>query len=285
MILITGANGVVGRHVMNVLLAQGVSVGAVTRGADGTRLPENVEAVVGDLGRPSWIGTALEGAEAIQISPRATGAGLEELLKLAAERGVRRVVLLSATTVEYPAGEARFAAQFEHAEDLVARSGLEWTVLRLADFAANALAWVPQLKAGDVVRGAYGRAASSPIHETDIAAVAARALLGGVPAGSVYTLTGPRSVDQYEKVQLLGDAVHRPLSFQELPPEQVRQAMLAQGLPEEVPARLLGSLADYSVHPGPTTTTVEELLGRPARTFADWARDNAPAFQSQPSFS
>jgi len=285
MILITGANGVVGRHVMNVLLEQGVSVGAVTRGADGTRLPDNVEAVVGDLARPSWIETALEGAEAIQISPRATGAGLEELLKLAAERGVRRVVLLSATTVEYPAGEARFAAQFEHAEDLVARSGLEWTVLRLADFAANALAWVPQLKAGDVVRGAYGRAASSPIHETDIATVAARALLGGFPAGSVYTLTGPRSVDQYEKVRLLGEAVHRPLSFQELPPEQVRQAMLAQGLPEEVPARLLGSLADYSVHPGPTTTTVEELLGRPALTFADWARDNAPAFQAQPTFS
>ncbi|MFD6066427.1 MULTISPECIES: NAD(P)H-binding protein [Amycolatopsis] len=284
MILLTGANGVVGRQVMNVLSRRGTDVAAVTRG-DGAGLPGTAKVVAGDLFRPGWIETALEGVEAIQISPRATGPGLEELLKLAAGRGVRRVVLLSATTVEYPAGEARFAAQFQHAEDLVKRSGLEWTVLRLADFAANALAWAPQIKAGDVVRGAYGRAATSPIHETDIAEVAARALLGGVPAEAVYTLTGPGSVDQHEKVRLIGAAVGRPLSFQELPPEQVRQGMLAQGLPEEVPARLLGSLADYSERPGPTTTTVEELLGRPALTFADWARDNAPAFQAQPIFS
>ncbi|MFJ8917302.1 NAD(P)H-binding protein [Amycolatopsis sp. NPDC102389] len=284
MILITGANGVVGRQVMNVLLRQGVDVAAVTRG-DGAGLPGDAEVVAGDLFQPDWIEPALEGVEAIQISPRATGPGLEELLKLAAGRGVRRVTLLSATTVEYPAGEARFAAQFQYAEDLVTRSGLEWTVLRLADFAANALAWAPQLQAGDVVRGAYGRAATSPIHETDIAEVAAHALLGDLPAESVYTLTGPGSVDQYEKVRLLGAAIGRELSFVELPPERVRQGMLAQGLPEEVPARLLGSLADYSERPGPTTTTVEELLGRPALTFAGWARDNAPAFQAQPTFS
>lgn len=271
MMLITGANGVVGRQVMNLLGPEGV---AVSRKA----LPGDANAVSGDLSHPQWLEPALNGAEAIQISPRATGPGLAELLRLAAEQGVRRVVLLSATTVEHPAGQARFAAQFKYAEDLVIESGLEWTVLRLADFAANALAWAPQIKAGDVVRGAYGRATTSPIHEADIAAVAVQALRGSIPAKSVYTLTGPQPLDQYEKVRLIGAAVDRGLSFQELPPEQVRQGMLAQGLPEEVPARLLGSLADYSNRPGPTTRTVQDLLGRPARTFADWAHDNASAF-------
>ena len=151
-------------------------------------------------------------------------------------------------------------------------------VLTHGNFAANALAWVPQLKAGDVVRGAYGKAATSPIHETDIATVAVQALLGGGHARSVYTLTGPESLDQYEKVRLIGAATGRSLSFQELPPEQVWQGLLAQGLPEEVPARLLGSLADYAVSAGPTTSTVEDLLGRPALTFADWARDHAAVF-------
>jgi uncharacterized protein YbjT (DUF2867 family) len=192
---------------------------------------------------------------------------------------VKRAVLLSATTVEYPAGEARFAAQFKAAEDLVTQSGLEWTVLRLADFAANALAWAPQIKTGDVVRGAFGRATTSPIHESDIAAVAVQALLDSAHTGWVYTLTGPRSLDQFEKARLIGAAIGRALSFQELSPERVRQGMLAQGLPEEVPARLLGSLADYAIRPGPTTRTVEDLLGRPALTFADWARDNASAFR------
>ncbi|WP_206784997.1 NAD(P)H-binding protein [Amycolatopsis sp. MtRt-6] len=274
MILLTGANGVVGRQVLKLLPDEAV---AVTRGLDGTSLPGG-KTVRGDLFHPQWIEAALDGVEAVQISPRATGPGLGELLKLAVKQGVRRVVLLSATTVEYPAGEPRFAAQFTAAEDLVTQSGLEWTVLRLADFAANALAWAPQIKAGDVVRGAYGRAASSPIHEADIAAVAVQALRGELPADAVYTLTGPQSLDQHEKVRLIGAALGRTLSFQELPPEQVRQGLLAQGLPEEVPARLLGSLADYSERPGPTTGTVADLLGRPALTFADWAGDNAAAF-------
>lgn len=279
MILVTGANGVVGRQVMKLLLGEDSAVAAVTRGLEATRLPHDAKVVTGDLFRPQWIEPALEGVEAIQISPRATGPGLGELLKLAVGQGVRRVVLLSATTVEHPAGEPRFAAQFKLAEDLVTGSGLEWTVLRLADFAANALAWAPQVKAGDVVRGAYGEAATAPIHEADIAEVAVQALRSDAHSGSVHTLTGPQLLDQHEKVRILGAALGRTLSFQELPPEQVRQGMLAQGLPEEVPARLLGSLADYATRPGPTTRTVEDLLGRPALTFADWAHDNASAFQ------
>ncbi|WP_086785230.1 NAD(P)H-binding protein [Streptomyces caniscabiei] len=278
MFMITGANGVVGRAVMKQLLRESAPVTGVTRGSGSAAMPEGVRTVRGDLFHPQWIEAALEGVEALQISPRATGPGLGELLRLAAGQGVRRVVLLSATTVEHPAGEARFAAQFQHAEDLVRGSGLDWTVLRLADFAANALAWAPQIRSGDVVRGAYGRATTSPIHEADIAAVAARALRGSLPPGSTHTLTGPQPLDQVAKVHLIGAALGRTLTFQELPPEHVRKGMLAQGLPEEVPARLLGSLADHADRPGPTTSTVEHLLGRPALTFADWARDNAPAF-------
>ncbi|MEU1510739.1 NAD(P)H-binding protein [Streptomyces sp. NPDC005811] len=287
MYLITGAGGVVGRRVMDLLLrerggggenGEKAAVAAVTRGPGADALPDGVRAVVGDLFHPGWIEPALAGARALQISPRATGPGLGALLRLAAGQGVRRVVLLSATTVDHPAGEARFAAQFRHAEDLVRNSGLDWTVLRLADFAANALAWAPQIRSGDVVRGAYGRAATSPVHEDDIAEVAVHALRGTLPPGPVHTLTGPQSLDQAEKVRLIGAALGRDLTFQELPPERIRQGMLAQGLPEEVPDRLLGSLADYARRPGPTTATVADLLGRPARTFADWARAHAPAF-------
>ncbi|MFB6725770.1 NAD(P)H-binding protein [Kribbella sp. NPDC056345] len=276
MILITGANGLVGRHVTNLLLQQGIPVAAVTRES---QPPNGATAVTGDLFDPHWLAETLDTVEAIQISPRATGPGLPELLQLAHKHGVRRAVLLSATTVEHPAGEPRFAAQFKAAEDLVKDSGLDWTILRLADFAANALAWVPQLKAGDVIRGAYAGATTSPIHEADIAAIAVQALAGKAHTGSTLTLTGPEPLDQQEKVRIIGAALGRPLSFQELPPEQVRQAMLAQGLPEEVPARLLGSLADYAQTPGPTTQTVQDLLGRPAKTFADWSNDNTPAFR------
>jgi uncharacterized protein YbjT (DUF2867 family) len=43
------------------------------------------------------------------------------------------------------------------------------------------------------------------------------------------------------------------------------------------PDRLLSSLADYAKQPGPSTATVEQVLARPARTFAEWAADHAAA--------
>ena len=46
----------------------------------------------------------------------------------------------------------------------------------------------------------------------------------------------------------------------------------------EIPDRLLGSLAHYAKRPGPSSDAVQQVLGRPALTFAGWAADHATAF-------
>ena len=56
--------------------------------------------------------------------------------------------------------------------------------------------------------------------------------------------------------------------------------MITQGLAEEIPDRLLGSLAHYAKQPGPSSDTVQQVLGRPALTFAQWAAGHAAAFQN-----
>src|SRR5215213_6077044 len=279
LILVTGATGNVGREVVNVLLEDGKKVVAVTRNPAAAALPGGAHVVGGDPSHPRTLTSALRGVEAVLISPRAlgdatAGAATAELLALAAEQGVGRVVALSAVTVQYAAGYRRFA-------DAIKASGLQWTFLRSADYAANTLlAWAPQIRSASVVRGAYGNAATSTIHERDVAAVAARALVDPAHAGHSYVLTGPQSLTQRDKVRLIGEAIGKELSFEELPPEQLRQAMLAQGLPEDVPDRLLGSLADYAKQPGPSSKTVEQVLSRPALTFAEWAAEHAAAFRN-----
>jgi uncharacterized protein YbjT (DUF2867 family) len=285
MILVTGATGNIGRLVVELLLADGEKVEAVTRNPAAAALPGDAHVVSGDPSRPMTLTSLLEGVEAILISPRAlgdatAGAATSELLAQAAEQGVERVVALSAATVAYPAGYARFAEAFKAVENAVKASGLQWTILRSNDYASNALAWAPQIRSTGVVRGAYGDAATSSIHERDVAAVAVRALVNPTHAGHAYLLSGPESLSQRDKVRLIGEAIGAELSFEELPPEQIRQAMLAQGLPEDVPDRLLGSLADYVKRPGPSSHTVATVLGRPALTFAAWAGEHAAAFQN-----
>jgi uncharacterized protein YbjT (DUF2867 family) len=279
MILVTGATGPVGREAVQLLLAAGAHVGAVTRYPARAGLPAGTDVIGGDPSRPHTLTSRLDGVTAVLITPRAVGDATAELLSLAAGHGAERAVVLSAATVQYPAGLPRFAADFKAVEDAARASGLAVTALRCADFDANALAWAPQIRQGGVVYGAYACAATSPIHHRDVAAVAVQALTGAGHQGDSHVLTGPQSLTQPDKVRLIGQATGLQLSFAEVAPEQVRQAMLAQGLPEEIPDRLLGSLADYARRPGPATDTVQQLLGRPALNFAQWAAENAAAFR------
>src|SRR6266536_6678978 len=204
MILVTGATGNVGREVVNLLLSGGEKVVALTRHPEKAALPEGAVVVGGDPSHPQTLTKALRDVEAILVSPRAlgdatAGAATAELLKLAAEQGAPRVVVLSAATVEYGGGYERFAAAFKAVEDAARTSGLPWTFLRSTDYASNSLAWVPQIRSTGIVRGAYGDGATATIHERDVAAVATRALLDAAHAGHSYVLTGPQLLSQRDK--------------------------------------------------------------------------------------
>lgn len=271
MILITGATGVVGRETVRLLVEGGAEVAAVTRDPH-AEFPAGTQLV-----HPAKVAT-LDGVEAILLSPRAAGPTAVDLLARARETGAAGVVVLSSVTVQYPAGHARFRQQFHAVEDIARGSGLDWTILRCADFAANTLAWAGQIRATGTVRGAYPHARTSTVDERDIATVAALALTHPQHRGQTYLLTGEQSLSQPEKVAALGTALDRTLSFVEAAPDEIRRGMLAAGLPDEVPDRLLGSLADYARAAGPTTDTVRRLLGRRARTYATWAHDHRAAF-------
>ncbi|MEV3938661.1 NAD(P)H-binding protein [Glycomyces sp. NPDC049804] len=278
MIIVIGATGPVGRSAISILRESGHDVAAVTRDPAAARLPEGVRVVHADPSRPGALDAHWAGVDGVLLSPRASGPEAANLLKTAAAHGVRRVAVISSATVVHPAGELRFAEGFKAAERAAEDSGLAWTHLRCADFASNTLAWAAQIPSG-AVRGAYANAASSTVHERDIAAVAVKALTEDGHEGRAYVITGPESLTQSRKAALIGEAIGREIGFVELAPEQVRAAMLAQGLPEEIPARLLGSLADFAREAGPQTDTVARLLGRPALTFGQWAAEHASAFE------
>jgi uncharacterized protein YbjT (DUF2867 family) len=113
-----------------------------------------------------------------------------------------------------------------------------------------------------------------------VAEVAARALLSDQLVGKRPVLTGPQSLTQEQMVNIIGEAIGRPLRYQEVAPEVAKQAMIAQGFrfPPELIDRLHSLLAKAVGHPATTSADVEAILGRPALTFAQWATDHAGAF-------
>ena len=200
-ILVTGATGNVGRPLVNQLVKAGAEVRAVTRHPDSARLPAGVQVV-------STAAAGLRGASAVFLNSRALGDELADVVALAQQAGVTRLVALSAINAEddFSRQPSRFRGdRNKEVEQLAVGSGLEWVSLRPTVFATNFVGmWSPQIQGGDVVSGPYASASTAPIAESDIAAVAAEALLTDELVAQKIPLTGPEAFTNTELVEIIG---------------------------------------------------------------------------------
>lgn len=276
-ILVTGATGSVGRHVVGQLLGRGERVRALSRTPETAALPDNAEVVRGDLSRPETLEPALAGVDRLYLFPVPDTA--EECVDLAVRAGVKRVVVLSSDAVNTRYEVAGDSVDDHQAvENAVERSGVAWTFLRPVAFASNTLFWAHSIRTEGVVRAAYPHAAQALVHEADIAEVATAALLSDGHEGVGYTVTGPAAVTQVAQVRAIARAIGRDIRFEQMTPEAKRDEML-QYLPADSVDMILGYFAIAVEHPDPVTDTVQRVTGHPARSFATWTVDHADAFR------
>lgn len=149
--------------------------------------------------------------------------------------------------------------------------------MRPTGFATNTRTWADQIRPSNVVRWVYGQAARSLIDERDIAAVAVRALTEEGHSGSRYVVSGPEALTQVEQVQAIGHALDRSLHWEEIPPDQLKEQL------EGIPDSALDTWANFIQTPEIVTSTVHDVTGRPAHTFAEWAHAHAHEFDEDQS--
>jgi uncharacterized protein YbjT (DUF2867 family) len=142
---------------------------------------------------------------------------------------------------------------------------------------SNALQWVPQLQAGDVVRAPFPGVRVATIDPFDVAAVAIEALTSEVQEDRSYRLSGPESLLPADRVATLGAVLGRELRFQGQSDEEARAEMSA-AMPAEYVDAFFSFFADGTLDESEVLPTVEEVTGRPPRTFEQWAREHSDAF-------
>jgi uncharacterized protein YbjT (DUF2867 family) len=270
MILVTGATGNVGRELVRTLVERGEPVRAlIRREADRARLAPGVDAAVGDLDRPDSLTDAVEGVRAAHLL--SGYADMPGLLKRLRQAGAERVTLQSSSAV--PTGDMTNAVARYHIESeaAVRDSGLAWTFLQPNSFMSNTLQWVPQLRAGDVIRAPFADVPIATIDPLDIAAVAADALTTAAHEGRSYRLSGPESLRPPDRVAILATVLDRDLRFAPQSNEEARAEMSA-AMPEQYVDAFFSFFVDGTVDESTVLPTVREVLGREPRTFEQWAR-------------
>lgn len=281
-ILVTGATGNVGHHVVSQLAQLDFRVRTLSRRPDAMKQPTGVEVVRGDLANLPSVEASLTGIESVFLMCRGYSPADVPALIATIARHARRIVFLSSSAIqdELPVQANPISKIHLEVEQTIRRTGVEWTFLRPGAFAANALTWwAPQLRLKDVLRWPYARAAWAPIHERDIAAVAARALTQSGHNRRTYFLTGGEVLTQEEQLRVIGAALGRNLKYEELSPNLAKLEM-GKFLPPFVVDRLLEVWAAMVEKPAPVSQAFEEITGQPPLTFQQWAIDHLTEFES-----
>ena len=276
--LITGGTGAIGRSLVAQLLDAGAEVRVTTRDPAKAGFPAAVQVVGGNFASGELPPAAFTGVRKAFVFPALDG--VDGFLAQAARAGVEQLVLLSslAAAGEHERDHGSMSNVHHLAvEQAVAAAGIPATVLRPGDMANNLLFWAWAIKTSGTVHGPYPESAQAPIHEADIAAVAAAALLGDGHAGQTYPMTGPQALTRTEQLAAIGAAIGRELRFVEITPDAFAEQM-SQYMPAGAITMLLDYWSDTVAEPDVPLPTVEQVTGRPARTLATWAADHRADF-------
>ena len=284
MILVTGATGSNGTELLKLLSTRGVPARAMVRStdkADAIAALPGIEIVAGDFDDDASLDRVLQGIERAFLLTNSTDrAEAQQMSFVAAAKrgGVRHIVKLSQFAAD-EASPVRFLRYHAAVERAIRETGLDHTFLRSNLFMQGLLGFASTITAEGRFYAALGEAKVSVVDVRDNAAAAAAALTGNGHAGKTYTLTGPEALSHAEMAAKLSDALGRTITFVDVPPEAMRDALSHTPMPAWQAYGLIEDYAHY--HRGEATVVasgVKDATGTAPRPFTAFARDFVAAF-------
>ena len=259
-VLVLGATGKTGRRITERLQTLGVPVRLGSRDANPPFDWED---------RSTW-DAVLDGVQAVYISyqPDLAVPGALQTVRaftdLAVKQGIRTLVLLS----------GRGEIEAEHAERVVQKSGIDWTILRASWFCQNfsEAHFLEPILQGELALP-VGDIAEPFVDAEDIAEIAVAALTQPGHSHRLYELTGPRALTFAQAIEEIASATHRQIDFITVPREAYREALEQEQLPPQLIDLVLYLFT--TVLDGrntPVADGVQQALGRPARDFSEYVR-------------
>ena len=278
-VLVAGGFGDVARQTLRVLLA---------------KKDVRVRALVRDLGEAKWVadagGELIEsGTEHTDILSRALrGVSTLALITPTAERaweqcartvrlatlsGVRKVVRLSAIKAS-ESGPTENTRQHGVIERLIRESGMSFVLLRPNYLMQNLLNNVDSVVSQGKLYAGVGDARIGLVDARDVGDSMAVAALSDAFNGSVFELSGPKSVTLSTAAAVIGSAMGRKVEYVAVPPELVGEAVGSIDQDHRSAEEAVAYSRAYAKGLGDfVTNSVEVLNQRPPRSLEQFARE------------
>jgi uncharacterized protein YbjT (DUF2867 family) len=280
-ILVTGATGTIGRDVTKELATKGADVRAGVRDPDKAKklLDPAIELTRFDFENPQSFSDALKDVTKVFVLPPLMLNQVEAtnvFVDAASSAGVEHIVELSVigADAEPPFTFGKWhAAEDRHIRD----SGIAFTLLRPNSFMQNFINYFPPRDG--VIYLPWGNGKASFVNTRDIARVAAEVLTTNGHEGKIYTLTGPAALGIADVAKFLAEAAKRDIQYVDVPEAAARDGMLQAGVPQW---QVDGVMELHAINKqscwAAVTNDIENVTGKSATTFAQFARDYADHF-------
>ncbi|MER5844535.1 NAD(P)H-binding protein [Streptomyces prasinus] len=266
-VLVIGATGKTGRHVVTHLRRLGADVRAVARSTTPTRFDWFDES--------TWPAAVSRARAAYLVDAQNEHAAdrLRAFVAFAADHGLTRLVLLSARGWADSGAPDLLAT-----EEALRGSGDAWTILRptwfMQGFTEDDLLRAP-VRAG-TVRLPAGNGGEPFIDARDVAEVAAAVLTREGHEGAVHALSGPRALPLEEAVDTIARATGRTIRYHPVTADEYVADLTAQGVPGGQ-ARFLAQLFTWmrDGEDAHLSSGVQDVLGRAPRDFTSFVAEAA----------
>ena len=283
MILVTGATGRVGYRLMEALADAGADVTAMVRvEAKAADLPGTPHHVVASFDEPPPAAVLREFGQVFLLSPE-----LEEQAELetvfidaiAADGHRPRIVKICPDGFQDPGCEVRFMRSHRQVAMHLDALDLPVTYLASAMYMENLAGSAGTIRRTGTIEAPAGQGRVGWVAAADVARAAAHVLTGPGHENTTYVLTGPEALGYQDVAARFTAAFASQVDYQDQPPEQARELMLANGLTHwEADGNL--ERFEWIRQGGAATVTpaVGELTGAGPRSLQDWLGESRASF-------